>query len=294
MSSEAVRIHAIDRLSFTIFLALAFHALFIFGLSFSSEKHKSESPTLDVTLAQHKTDVEIDIKDADFLADENQIGSGTLEEKQKLESTEESDIEDNQIFRVTPEITKIAFQELSLKNDRIITTNSSRHSQSSQVTEAGEAEQTSDDLETVLQDINDVATLNAMLSDKRQAFAKRPRIKTITELSTKRADDAKYTHDWLQRVERIGNQNYPLAAREKRLTGAVRLAVSINPDGSLKSVEITGSSGNTILDQAAKQIVYLGAPYEPLTSEILEGNDVLTIIRTWKFRINSSFGTADG
>ena len=294
MSTEAVNIRATDRLSFTIFLALAAHALLIFGLSFSAEKKISKSPTLDVTLAQHKTEEKVELEDADFLADADQVGSGTLDEKKKLESTEIADIEDNQIFHITPEITNIAFKKLSEQNDRIITSESSRYKQQDNTIDDGNNEEDFGELETRLQEVTDVATLNAMLSDKRQAFANRPRVKTITELSTKSASDAKYTHQWLSKVERIGNQNYPEAARKKRLTGAVRLAVSINPDGSLKSVEITGSSGNSVLDQAAKQIVYLASPYEPLTPDILEDNDVLTIIRTWQFRVNNSFGLSDG
>jgi protein TonB len=296
MSNQSASVGAFDRLSFTVFLALAFHAILIFGISFSSERNSSKSPTLDVTLSLQKTEAPTNEEDADFLADADQQGSGTLEEKAKLRSTEQADIEDNQIFHTTPMVTQIAFSELSTSNDRIITTSANALTEAAAVSEDdGSLEQPIQTDETlILNNITDVATLKALLDESRQAYAKRPRVRTLTAVSTKRAIDARYIYDWLEKVERIGNQNYPDAARERRISGSVRLAVSINADGSLRSVQVTGSSGHSILDQAAKQIVYLAAPYTAFNAEMLEEYDVLEIIRTWQFRIDNSFGLADG
>jgi protein TonB len=296
MDNQAVRVGAFDRLSFTVFLALAIHALLIFGISFSSNPSLSRSPTLDVTLSLHKSDDEVEDKDADFLADANQQGSGTLEDKALLKSTEQADIEDNQIFHTTPTIQQLSFSELSINNDKIITTNSDADfAARSKSEEDGSVDQPLQNDETViLNNITDVSTLKALLSESRQSYAKRPRVRTLTAVSAKRAIDASYIYNWLNKVERIGNQNYPDAARKQRISGLVRLAVSINADGSLRSVVVTGSSGNSILDQAAKQIVYLSAPFTAFNAEMLEEYEVLEIIRTWQFRVDNSFGLADG
>lgn len=296
MSNQSARVGDFDRLSFTVFLALALHAILIFGISFTSERNSSTSPTLDVTLSLQKTETPTSDEDADFLADADQQGSGTLEEKAKLQTTEQADIEDNQIFHTTPLVTQIAFSELSTSNDRIITTSANALDEAAAVSEDdGSLDQPVQTDETViLNNITDVATLKALLDESRQAYAKRPRVRTLTAVSTKRAIDARYIYDWLEKVERIGNQNYPDAARQKRISGSVRLAVSINADGTLRSVQVTGSSGHSILDQAAKQIVYLAAPYTAFNAEMLEEYDVLEIIRTWQFRIDNSFGLADG
>ena len=296
MSNQAARVGAFDRLSFTVFLALALHALLIFGVGFSSNITSSKSPTLDVTLSLHKSEDHIRDEDADFLADSDQQGSGTLEDKALLKTTEQADIEDNQIFQTTPTIQQIAFSQLSVSNDRIIaTTAKSDNAALTESTDDGSVEQPVQAEELVtLNNITDISTLKALLDESRQSYAKRPRIRTLTAVSTKRATDASYIYHWLDKVERIGNQNYPEAARKQRISGAVRLAVSINSDGTLRSVQVSGSSGSTILDQAAKQIVYLSAPFAEFQPEMLEEYDVLEIIRTWQFRIDNSFGLADG
>ena len=64
-----------DRLSFTAFLALALHAAIILGITFSFEDRQPSTHTMEVTLAQHRADDKLE--KADFLAQFNQIGSGT-------------------------------------------------------------------------------------------------------------------------------------------------------------------------------------------------------------------------
>ncbi len=296
MSNQAARVGAFDRLSFTVFLALALHALLIFGIGFKNDVSTSRSPTLDVTLSLHRSDDHVRDEDADFLADADQQGSGTLEDKALLKTTEQADIEDNQIFHTTPTIQQIAFSQLSVSHDRIIATNArSDHSALAESLDDGSAEQpVQTDERLILNNITDVSTLKALLDESRQSYAKRPRVRTLTAVSTKRATDANYIFNWLDKVERIGNQNYPEAARKQRISGSVRLAVSINSDGTLRSVQVTGSSGHTMLDQAAKQIVYLAAPFTEFNAEMLDEYDVLEIIRTWQFRVDNSFGLADG
>jgi protein TonB len=295
MTQEGLRVGASDRLSFTLFLALALHAIVIFGISFSSNPVSSKSPTLDVTLSMHQSDDLVADADADFLADSNQQGSGTLTEKAVLKSTEQADIEDNQIFHTVPTITQLAYSELSLTNDRIITTISPGSDRTvSKEADKGDLDiPVQTDNTVVINNITDVATLKALLDDSRQAYAKRPRVRTLTAVSTKRAVDANYIFDWLQKVERIGNQNYPESARNQRISGSVRLAVSINADGSLRSVVVTSSSGHSLLDQAAKQIVYLAAPYPAFSATMVEQYDVLEVIRTWQFRIDNRFGVTN-
>lgn len=295
MTQEGLRVGALDRLSFTLFLALALHAIVIFGISFSSNPVSSKSPTLDVTLSMHQSDDLVADADADFLADSNQQGSGTLTEKAALKSTEQADIEDNQIFHTVPTLTQLAYSELSLTNDRIITTISPGTDRTvSKEADKGDLDiPVQTDNTVVINNITDVATLKALLDDSRQAYAKRPRVRTLTAVSTKRAVDANYIFDWLKKVERIGNQNYPESARNQRISGSVRLAVSINADGSLRSVLVTSSSGHSLLDQAAKQIVYLAAPYPEFSATMVEQYDVLEVIRTWQFRIDNRFGVTN-
>lgn len=93
---------------------------------------------------------------------------------------------------------------------------------------------------------------------------------------------AQYVEDWRQKVERIGNLNYPDSARGK-LYGSLVLTVAIKSDGELERVEINRSSGHKILDQAALRIVKLAAPYAAFPEAVRRDTDILEITRTWSF-----------
>lgn len=291
MALAAAGIGAADRLSFTLFLALGLHALLIFGVGFTAPESRRVPPTLEVTLSQHKSDLKTPLDEADFLADADQQGSGTLEEKSRLTSTEEAQIEDNRIFRTQPRVQQLKFSELEKARQRIITTTAERDRKlNDQADEEAPPEpDMAQDEAMVVSQVEDAATLRAMLDESRQNYAKRPRIRTLTAVSAKHSLDAAYVYGWLQDIERIGNQNYPQAARQQRLSGSVRMAVRIRADGSLAGVEVTQSSGHAVLDQAAKQIVHLAAPYSPFTTEMQQEYDVLEIIRTWQFQTDSRF-----
>ncbi|MDZ4098831.1 MAG: energy transducer TonB, partial [Methylophilaceae bacterium] len=87
------------------------------------------------------------------------------------------------------------------------------------------------------------------------------------------------------------NLNYPEAAKEQKLYGQLRMTVSIKADGSIEKVEINQSSGHPILDNAAKRIVELAAPYSPFPDDIKRDTDILSITRTWTFTRQDSLAT---
>lgn len=96
---------------------------------------------------------------------------------------------------------------------------------------------------------------------------------------------ARYAEDWRLKVERIGNLNYPDAARREQLYGSLQLTVGIRSDGSLESVEINRSSGKKILDEAAVRIVKLAGQngFAPFPPELSRDTDILHITRSWVF-----------
>lgn len=93
---------------------------------------------------------------------------------------------------------------------------------------------------------------------------------------------AQYVEDWRQKVERIGNLNYPDSARGK-LYGSLVLTVAIKKGGELERVEINRSSGHKVLDEAAMRIVKLAAPYASFPDALRRDTDILEISRTWTF-----------
>src|SRR5690554_7441783 len=86
---SAAVITSSDRFIFTLFLAIVLHAVAILGVSFQAqERNNNQSKTLEVTLASYKSD---DAPEkADFIAQENQQGSGILEEAKMLTTDTEA------------------------------------------------------------------------------------------------------------------------------------------------------------------------------------------------------------
>ena len=94
-------------------------------------------------------------------------------------------------------------------------------------------------------------------------------------------------HEWITRVERVGNLNYPDQARRQKLSGTLILDVVINADGKLLKTDLRQSSGHQILDDAAKRIVQLAAPFSAFSKKLRKEADVIHITRSWEFLNNS-------
>ncbi len=126
-----------------------------------------------------------------------------------------------------------------------------------------------------------IARMEAQIARSIEEYNQRPRKQFV---GARAAEErfAFYVEDWRQKVERVGNLNYPEGARG-RVYGSLRLTVSINADGSLAGVELERSSGHKILDAAAERIVQLAAPYAKFPPNIRKDTDILVITRTWHF-----------
>ena len=111
-----------------------------------------------------------------------------------------------------------------------------------------------------------------------------PRVRRLTGPPSGDPELAYYLDSWRRKVERVGNINYPGEARERGISGTLRLKVVIDPDGELKDVQVVASSGHALLDDGAVRVVKLAAPFSPFTPNMRAGFDSLEIERTWRFR----------
>ena len=126
-----------------------------------------------------------------------------------------------------------------------------------------------------------IARIEGQIARQLEEYNQRPRKKFIGA----RVEEyrfAQYVEDWRQKIERIGNLNYPSAARG-RTYGSLVLTVIIKASGDLDHVEISRSSGQKVLDDAALRIVRLASPYAAFPEAIRRDTDVLEITRTWTF-----------
>jgi periplasmic protein TonB len=126
-----------------------------------------------------------------------------------------------------------------------------------------------------------MAKLEAQIARQVDEYNKRPRKQFVGARATE-VRFAQYVEDWRQKVERVGNANYPSAARG-RIYGSLRVTVAIRADGTLDSIEVDRPSGYQVLDRAAERIVKLAAPYGVFPADIRRDTDILVITRTWIF-----------
>jgi periplasmic protein TonB len=126
-----------------------------------------------------------------------------------------------------------------------------------------------------------IARMEAQIARSIDEYNQRPRRRFIGARAAE-ARFALYVEHWRQKVEAIGNLNYPEGARG-RTYGSLRLTVSINADGSVASVDLERSSGYKVLDAAAEHIVTMAAPYAKFPPEVRRDTDILVITRTWHF-----------
>ena len=137
-----------------------------------------------------------------------------------------------------------------------------------------------------------IARLQAEIRKMSIDYAKRPKTITLTA-STRKAVEASYLASWVQKIEHTGNLNYPQEARLKNLTGRLRMSVRLNANGDVLDMQITSSSGNKVLDEAARQILRMAQPFDPFSEELKDRADQIVIIRTWDFKSNR-FKTKSG
>ena len=126
-----------------------------------------------------------------------------------------------------------------------------------------------------------IARLQAQIDRDTEEYNKRPR-KAFIGARTAEYRFAQYVEDWRQKIERIGNLNYPESARG-RLYGSLVITVIIRSDGELDSVEVNRPSGHRVLDDAARRIIQMAAPYAPFPPDIKRDTDIIEITRTWTF-----------
>jgi protein TonB len=274
-----------DRLSFTLFLALAVHGLLIFGLTFNSSKPGENAPSVTVTLATHTSNQAPD--DADFLAQNNQLGSGSLQEAKEITT----DIIPPPFDSTTINDTLITEQHklaVSKPDDKRIITSSQAENTIHNAKQPDEKQdlQSGKDAVDVEAISTQIASLRAKLAVQRQQYAKIPRERVLTSVSTLASSEAAYLNQWAQKIEAIGNQHFPAEALRRKLTGQLRLEVIILPNGSIFEVNLKQSSGQPLFDNAAQQIVRQASPFLPFPDEIRKDYDRLVIIRTWHFNIS--------
>ncbi|WP_006787066.1 energy transducer TonB [Thiorhodospira sibirica] len=273
----------VDRLGLALFLAATVHAVLILGVSFGFAQGRApaHSAHLDVTLVQTASDQSPE--QAKLIAQADQLGSGTLEESLRpsaplsaVQPLPTDGLAHTQAAQATtPRATDPQAQQVLVGQAPALLAQQDRQQQ---------APHELPPADRFAERSLEMARLAAEIAERDQRYAERPRVHFMDSVSTKTAVEAAYLDSWVNTVERIGNLNYPDDARRRRLHGTLVVNVLLNHTGEVLETRIATSSGEQVLDDAARRIVDLAKPFDPFPADMKETYDQLWIIRTWIFQ----------
>ena len=309
-------VKTVSAIAVAVWISIAIHAV-ILTIHFEPELKKlaDRLPSLDVVLVNAKTKTAPD--KAEALAQANLDRGGNTDENRKmktalpapLQKTTEVKLKPNSEAHSAAKSAKLKAQEvreqkrvdmLEKQAQELMTQiNSTKKIESNPTQNAASAEPELGEQKTKTKSLDradliaaslEMDRLQAQIDKRQEEYQKRPKRKFIGA-RTKEYRFAMYVESWRQKVERIGNMNYPEAAKAQKLYGQLRMTVSIKADGSLEGVVIDQKSNYPVLDEAAKRIVELAAPYAVFPEDIKKDTDILSITRTWTFTQDDALET---
>jgi len=270
------------RMKVAVSVSVFLHALIIFGVSFTLPDlaKLSAPPPLEVKLVNAKTQARP--KKPDALAQANLDGGGNTDARRRARSPLPVPVEDKQGAKLT--LAQKRVEQLERKAKQLMTQSRSQTTVPPRLEaqEPREEPQIAPSASDIMSRGMEIARLEAQIAREWEEYQQRPRRRFIGA-RTQEFRFARYIEDWRAKVERVGELNYPQAARDQKLYGTLVVTVSIKSDGSLDRVEINRPSGQRILDAAALRIVQLAAPFAPFPADIARDTDILSITRTWIF-----------
>jgi len=274
--------HGADRLfKYALGISILIHmvVLAIKFQPFDLQKMFDKQPPLEVALVNAKSATKP--TKADILAQAHLDGGGNTDADRRAKTPLPVLPKDSQTAEITVATQKV--QTLEQQTKELMTRLQSTPMtpsvpKSTQASEPADVPTSSDLMQRTLEAMR----LEAQIAKDMEAYQKRPKRRFIGA----RAEEyrfARYVEDWRLKIERIGNQNYPEAARALKLYGKLLLTVSIRADGSIEAVQVNRSSGHRVLDAAAVKIVEMSAPFAPFPPDVKRDTDILHITRTWTF-----------
>lgn len=274
-----------DRFMICLLGAIGLHAAILLGIKFGAELNPVPrlADTLDVVLVKWRSQEAPE--DADFLAQASQQGGGESTDKRRPATPVSGEMP--LIEQGRDAVQSTAVMPLPEQSQREVISIESEHAQPLEMNELAQPETEIPSAARLMQQSMNMASLQPELSRQSQWQSKLPRRKRISA-NTREYEFASYMSAWVAKVERVGNLNYPVELRQRKLHGDLILSVGIHQNGTIESIDVMRSSGIPEIDAAARNIVQMAGPYAPLPDNIRKHVDILHIVRTWRFE--SRFG----
>jgi len=105
----------------------------------------------------------------------------------------------------------------------------------------------------------------------------------IISADTRESVVAAYLDNWKRRIEAVGDSYLPQLGKIDDISGSPTLMVAIDMSGNLTKAVIRKSSGSTVLDLAALDILNRASPFDPFPPEVSAEYDIVRFEYKWLF-----------
>lgn len=280
-----------DRLPPMLFLAALVHGILIIGITFNAaiDDFFSEAVSLEVTIVADPDRSFDRLDDAMYLAQASREGSGNTDQQARPSAPLQSSVPIDNTGVADGNALNDAFAQDRV-SDEVLASRSEQDLKVSNKPRMDEAQRQSTALamesgsETTLPLPKD-AQANFLVRDKN-------RQQIVVSADTRESNIAGYVDRWKRKIETVGQGYLPEQISLNGLSGSPTLEVTIDMSGDLSEVVIRQSSGSSVLDQAALNILERAAPFEPFPEAIRLDHPELNFIYKWQFNRGNTPATA--
>jgi len=271
-----------DRLPAMLFLAALIHGILIIGVTFNPEiaNQFASAISLEVTIVAD-ADQQIDRPDeAAYLAQASQEGGGNTSEQVRPAAPLQSAMPvDNDGQDDGEALLDAKVHEQSA--DELLATQDASDRQTKIDPRSDPQPETST---AIAMEAGSEVTLPLPQEDQATMLIRddEPR-QLIISADTRESVVAAYLDNWKRRIEAVGDSYLPQLGKIDDISGSPTLMVAIDMSGNLTKAVIRKSSGSTVLDLAALDILNRASPFDPFPPEVSAEYDIVRFEYKWLF-----------
>jgi len=271
-----------DRLPAMLFLAALIHGILIIGVTFNPELANQFASviSLEVTIVAD-ADQQIDRPDeAAYLAQASQEGGGNTTEQVRPTAPLQSAMPvDNEGQDDGSSLLDALAHEQSA--DELLATQDANDRQIKIDPRSDPQPETST---AIAMEAGSEVTLPLPQDDQATMLIRddEPR-QLIISADTRESVIAAYLDNWKRRIEAVGDSYLPQLGKLDDISGSPTLMVAIDMSGNLTEAIIRKSSGSTVLDLAALDILHRASPFDPFPPEVTAEYDIVRFEYKWLF-----------
>ncbi|MGI9291737.1 MAG: energy transducer TonB [Gammaproteobacteria bacterium] len=266
-----------------LFVAVLFHAIIILGVRFTVSQPNGaadDAMAVEVVLLTRDYEKRPDVNDAEYIAQQNLVGSGnTSEDELRVAYGRNAEPvapgqERDGASENNPQTTG------ATQSDEILFA----HNPNAAVTSSNDKDpnKVAAPLRTGMPGTANTIEILASPDTQTVLRSASPR-ELVISANTSESRIAAYLDSWKRRVERVGTINFPWSLLDEPRKRDPVLQVSIAANGKLSEVIILSSSGNRKLDMAAVDILKRSSPFDAFPEYLRNDYDSLKFSYEWRF-----------